>query len=158
MYRHEDQQHGGCIGDNTWVRLYNMIVFVQYSFCEISTQSISCFPTFIWILKEDAAVPPRKPNPDRLAKGPTEFEYPGMTVRPIYEPAAIVSDELHAFIPRYVLKACGMLFINKWLKANKGISMLDMITVCDLAYAITIIKNHVREGSLDGDSCREWAV
>ena len=35
-----------------------------------------------------------------------------------------------------------MSFINRWLKANKDKSLLDIITVCDLTYAITIIKNH----------------
>ena len=35
-----------------------------------------------------------------------------------------------------------MSFINKWLETNKGKCSLNMITVCDLAYAITIIKNH----------------
>ena len=52
------------------------------------------------------------------------------------------SDDLYSFIAKYVAKSYGMSFINKWLKDNKGKSLLYLTTECDLAYAITLIKNH----------------
>ena len=52
------------------------------------------------------------------------------------------SDELLSFIANYVAKSYGMAFIKKWLTNNKGKSVLEMINALDLAYAITIVKNH----------------
>ena len=37
---------------------------------------------------------------------------------------------------------CFKQFINEWLKANKDRYLLNLITVDDLAYVITITKNH----------------
>ena len=59
-----------------------------------------------------------------------------------HETSTRASDQLYSFIANYVAKSYGMSYINKWLKDNKGKCLLYLTTVCDLAYTITIIKNH----------------
>ena len=52
------------------------------------------------------------------------------------------SDDLYPFIANYAAKSYGMSFINKWLENNKDRSLLYLTKECDLADAITLIKNH----------------
>ena len=52
------------------------------------------------------------------------------------------SDELISFIDHYVAKSYGMAFIKKWLSNNKGKNVLEILTTLDIAYTITIVKNH----------------
>ena len=52
------------------------------------------------------------------------------------------SDELFSFTANYVAQSFGMAFIEKWLNKNNVRCVLEMITSLDIAYAITIIKNH----------------
>ena len=59
-----------------------------------------------------------------------------------HETRTRATDELYSFIENYVAKSYGMSLIDKWLKANKGKCLLSLMTVCDLAYAITIVKNY----------------
>lgn len=84
----------------------------------------------------------RKPNPNKLSRGPVEFGYTGALSSSEIEEQSNASNELYYFIANYVAKSYGMSFINKWLKDNKGKSLLYLTTACDLAYAITLIKNH----------------
>ena len=71
-----------------------------------------------------------------------EFGYTGALSSSEIEEKSNPSNELYSFIANYVAKSYGMSFINKWLKDNKGKSLLYLTTACDLAYAITLIKNH----------------
>ena len=59
------------------------------------------------------------------------------------------SNDLYYFIANYVAKSYGMSFINKWLRDNKGKYLLYLTMECDVAYAITLIKNHERVWELD---------
>ena len=84
----------------------------------------------------------KKPNPGGLSRESVEFGYTGKMGRSNHEARTSASDEVYAFTANYVGKSYGMAFINKWLKANKGKYLLNLITVCDLVDVITIIKNH----------------
>ena len=59
-----------------------------------------------------------------------------------HETRTRATDELYFFIENYVAKSYGMSLIDKWLKANKGKFLLNLITVCDLVYAVIITNNH----------------
>ena len=103
---------------------------VKHFVIVITTHWIHCFLIFVLYSIEDAfVIPPKVPNLDTLVNGPGAFR-------------ANNSDELFSIIANYVAKFYGMTFIEKWLTNNKGRSVLEMITVLDIAYAITIIKNH----------------
>ena len=51
-----------------------------------------------------------------------------------------------SFVERYVVKLYGKRAIAAWVKKNKGRSFLDMLTMSDVAYSMSIIEN----------SCRVW--
>ena len=71
-----------------------------------------------------------------------EFGCTEMIERPNHEPTSSASNKLHPLIADYVARSYGMSFINKWPGVSKEKSLLDVIIVCDLAYAVTIVKNH----------------
>ena len=78
-----------------------------------------------------------------------EFGYTGALSSSKVEAKSNTSNELYSFIANYVAKSYGMSFINKWLRDNKGKSLLYLTTECDVAYAITLIKNHEQVWNLD---------
>ena len=54
-------------------------------------------------------------------------------------------DELNAvyrFVTMIVSKLLGVRSIKKWMRNNKGKSVLDMITMSDIAYTLTLIENN----------------
>lgn len=56
-------------------------------------------------------------------------------------PAASM-DELNALVYHYVAECYGRTEIKRWLKVNKGRSVLDMITASDLAFSILVYDNY----------------
>ena len=78
-----------------------------------------------------------------------EFGYKQEMQRSKLATVSRASDDLYSFIANYVAKSYGMSFINKWLRDNKGKSLLYLTTESDVAYAITLIKNHERVWELD---------
>lgn len=48
---------------------------------------------------------------------------------------------MYDFISDCVLKTYGWRFVGKWIEKSPGKSVMDMITVSDIAYAITVIEN-----------------
>ena len=56
-------------------------------------------------------------------------------------PAASM-DELNALVYHYVAECYGRTEIKRWLKVNKGRSVLDMITANDLAFSILVYDNY----------------
>ena len=71
-----------------------------------------------------------------------EFGYTGQVPRFEHEIRTCAFNDLYSFIANYVDKSYCMSFISKWLKDNRGKCLLYLSIVCDLVYAITIIKNH----------------
>ena len=47
-----------------------------------------------------------------------------------------------SFIEKYVPKLYGKRAVKKWLKNNKGKSLLDMITMSDVAYCAALVENN----------------
>ena len=46
------------------------------------------------------------------------------------------------FVDKYVTKAHGIQYVNKWLKDNKGKTLLHLITASDIAKAVVLMKNN----------------
>ena len=51
------------------------------------------------------------------------------------------SNMMFDFIVDCVLKTYGWRYVGKWIEKSPGRSVLDIITVSDIAYAITVIEN-----------------
>jgi hypothetical protein len=51
-------------------------------------------------------------------------------------------DELNALVYHYVAECYGRTEIKRWLKVNKGRSVLDKITASDLAFSILVYNNY----------------
>jgi hypothetical protein len=50
--------------------------------------------------------------------------------------------KIFAFIVECVVKTYGWRQVGEWIEKNRGKTVLDMITVSDIAYSITIIENN----------------
>lgn len=46
------------------------------------------------------------------------------------------------FVNEFVADLYGKRFIRKWLKSNKGKTILDLVTMSDIAYCLTLVENN----------------
>ena len=51
---------------------------------------------------------------------------------------------LFRFVEKYVVKLYGKRAIGTWVKKNKGASFLDMLTMSDVAYSLSVLENNCR--------------
>ena len=65
-------------------------------------------------------------------------------------PGKITSDTPHEdlntiyrFFFNFVVNLYGKRYVKEWTKKNKGCSLLDMITMSDVAYSLTLVDNNV---------------
>ena len=82
-----------------------------------------------------------KPGPDMMKEGPQTFLDK--------EDDRDRQEKLCNFISKYVSKLYGVNAIRTWLKTNKGKSFLHMISMCDIAYCICLVKNSERVWTQD---------
>ena len=50
---------------------------------------------------------------------------------------------IYRFISNFVVNLYGKRYVKEWTKKNKGSSLLDMITMSDVAYSLTLVDNNV---------------
>ena len=74
-----------------------------------------------------------QPDPEELMRGPQNYDNE--------EDDRDNLNNICNFLSNYVSKLYGVHAIRTWLKNNKGKSFLQMISMCDVAYCICLVRN-----------------
>mmetsp|Transcript_2927 Transcript_2927/g.6334 ORF Transcript_2927/g.6334 Transcript_2927/m.6334 type:complete len:292 (+) Transcript_2927:843-1718(+) len=77
----------------------------------------------------------------------------GLGVESVNAPEETMKTVYH-FMDKYVGKIYGKRYVASWLKKHRGKSYLDMFTMSDVAFCVTVMKNNCRVWSQEHDISR----